>query len=422
MTATSDDASSTFSYDGEGVPDTFSLCELRSVVNSHFNAICTIEKLAAGGYHKVYDIFKDDGTSIGIVRVAAPAFPKDKLESEVCLVSRVCRNPQILGCAHKHPSAEVFAWDSDAANPVGAEYMIMEKVGTRHLPGVSASNVWESLAMNLKERVVLQVAEYLMAMFALRFETAGSLYISSDEVVVGPIISKPFYRALDGVARLPQGLSPDDTHRGPFSTTTEYLQSFIHPELQFISQHRLIALQEFDGENEELAIHRLEDGQRILRKTLDLCAVYPGNIQIHDPENSSPKPFSLRLDDFRLSNIMIDEITGRVTGLIDFEGTTTAPLWECALLPRLLQHSDDPEATPEGGDDVTRQALRAVFMDKVANGQWNVLCELGKPFRQLSDRLSFRVDVWASEYMESWVEERLVWAQEHPGIGYTELP
>jgi hypothetical protein len=71
---------------------------------------------------------------------------------------------------------------------------------------------------------------------------------------------------------------------------------------------------------------------------------------------------------------------------------------------------------------VTRQALRAVFMDKVANGQWNVLCELGKPFRQLSDRLSFRVDVWASEYMESWVEERLVWAQEHPGIGYTELP
>jgi hypothetical protein len=99
------------------------------------------------------------------------------------------------------------------------------------LPGVSASNVWESLAMNLKERAVLQVAEYLMAMLALRFETAGSLYISSDEVVVGPIISKPSYRALDGVARLPQGLSPDDTHRGPFSTTTEYLQSFIHPEL-----------------------------------------------------------------------------------------------------------------------------------------------------------------------------------------------
>lgn len=168
------------------------------------------------------------------------------------------------------------------------------------LPGVSADDVWESLAMHVKERVVLQVAEYLMAMFALRFETAGSLYISSDEVVVGPIISTPFYRALDGVVRLPQGLSPDDTHRGPFSTTTEYLQSYTHAELQFISQHYSIALQELDGENEELAIRHLEDAQRILQKTLDLCAVYPGNIQIHDPENRSPKPFSLRLDDFRL--------------------------------------------------------------------------------------------------------------------------
>lgn len=152
--------------------------------------------------------------------------------------------------------------------------------------------------MKVKERVVLEVAEHLMAMFALRFETAGSLYISSDEIVVGPIVSTPFYRVIDGVVRLPQGFSPDATLRGPFSTTTEYLQSSVHAELQFISQHRSIVLQEFDEENEELAIHRLEDGQRILRKTLDLCAVYPGNNQIPDPENSSLMPFSLRLDDF----------------------------------------------------------------------------------------------------------------------------
>lgn len=71
---------------------------------------------------------------------------------------------------------------------------------------------------------------------------------------------------------------------------------------------------------------------------------------------------------------------------------------------------------------MTRQALRAVFMDKVGNGQWNVLYELEKPFRQLSDRLCFRVGVWASEYMESWVDERLSWAKDHPGIGYTEVP
>ncbi|EDR02793.1 uncharacterized protein LACBIDRAFT_308054 [Laccaria bicolor S238N-H82] len=214
MTATSDVTSSTFSYDGEGVADTFSLTELRGVVNSHFNAKCTIEKLAQGGYHKVYNISKDDGTSVGIVHVAAPAFPRDKLESEVATLKYLATHTNI-------PVPRVFAWDSDAANPVGVEYMIMEK-----LPGISASNVWDNLPIKVKERVVFEVAEHLMAMFALRFETAGSLYISSEEIVVGPIVSGPFYRALDGVRRLPPGFSPDATYRGPFSTTT------VSPELR----------------------------------------------------------------------------------------------------------------------------------------------------------------------------------------------
>ncbi|KIK01965.1 hypothetical protein K443DRAFT_659857 [Laccaria amethystina LaAM-08-1] len=46
-------------------------------------------------------------------------------------------------------------------------------------------------------------------------------------------------------------------------------------------------------------------------------------------------------------------------------------------------------------------------MDKVGSGKWSALYDLGKPFRQLSDRWHFRVGAWASEDMESWVEERL---------------
>ena len=51
-----------------------------------------------------------------------------------------------------------------------------------------------------------------------------------------------------------------------------------------------------------------------------------------------------------------------------------------------------------------------------------VVYELGKPFRLLSDRFCFRVGVWASECMESWVEERLAWAKDHPGIRESEVP
>ena len=48
-----DDATSTFSYDGDGDPDTFSLHELLVVVNSYFDTVCSLEKLGQGGYHKV---------------------------------------------------------------------------------------------------------------------------------------------------------------------------------------------------------------------------------------------------------------------------------------------------------------------------------------------------------------------------------
>ena len=115
----------------------------------------------------------------------------------------------------------------------------------------------------------------------------------------------------------------------------------------------------------------------------------------------------------------IDE-SGRVTGIIDFEGATIAPLWECALLPRWLQDPDDPESTYEGGSAESRQILRALFLEKVGNEEWKVLYEQGKPFRLFSDRLQLQVGVWASDDMEVWVDERFAWAKDHPGVGFPE--
>jgi hypothetical protein len=84
-----DDRMSTFSYDGDGKPDSFSLAELQSVVDLYFLTSCKLEKLAEGGYHKVYDILRSDGSPFdAVVRVASPAFPKDKLESEVATNTR----------------------------------------------------------------------------------------------------------------------------------------------------------------------------------------------------------------------------------------------------------------------------------------------------------------------------------------------
>lgn len=47
------------------------------------------------------------------------------------------------------PVPKIFAWDSDAANPVGAEYMIMEKVSARGVDNFSADVVYLKDSRNL---------------------------------------------------------------------------------------------------------------------------------------------------------------------------------------------------------------------------------------------------------------------------------
>ncbi|KAG2131956.1 hypothetical protein BD769DRAFT_1354918 [Suillus cothurnatus] len=358
-----DDRLSTFSYDGDGQPDSFSLAELQSAVDL----------------------------------LASPAFPKDKLESEVATnthsaLFRKVATCKMIAAFTNIPVPRIHAWNSDASNPVGAEYMILDKI-----KGTPASHNWENLSEEVKKIVVSQVARYFLEIFSLRFESAGSLYLSplSPLFLVGPIISTPFYRALDGVVRVPDAPISNnvDPNRGPFSTVTEYLSSNLRAELDFISNHRSVVLSELqECDPTQLAESRLELGERVMRKAIELCS--------------------------------IDTDSGRVTGFIDFEAATIAPLWDCAVIPRWLQDADDPESSYEGGTSEERGVLRAVFLSvmegSVRYPEWREAYELGRPFRRLTDLLCFQVNVWASNDREIWVDKRLEWAKNHPGIGLPE--
>jgi hypothetical protein len=118
--------------------------------------------------------------------------------------------------------------------------------------------------------------------------------------------------------------------------------------------------------------------------------------------------------------LQFDEASGCVTGIIDFEGTTISPLWECALLPRWLQDPDDPESSFEGGSPKERCILRTVFLQHIEDVEWCAAYNHGKPFRQLTDRLHFQVGLWASADMKAWIDKRLDWAKNHPGVGIPE--
>lgn len=99
-----------------------------------------------------------------------------------------------------------------------------------------------------------------------------------------------------------------------------------------------------------------------------------GRLSAHDGE-----PFPLCHDDFLHSNIMIDEESGAVTGIIDWEGACTVP-WELVAFPECLEamprsfdlpeHYDlDGEPVDEERKERMRERSEYVEIVKAAEGE-----------------------------------------------------
>jgi hypothetical protein len=91
------------------------------------------------------------------------------------------------------PVPRVLAWSSKAQeNPVGAEYIIMEKV-----PGIELEQVWPS--MDVKDRLTLlkNIAGFQEAWTSVSFKKFGGLYYAMD--LDGPTSNEPLYIAKNGI-------------------------------------------------------------------------------------------------------------------------------------------------------------------------------------------------------------------------------
>ncbi|KAG8739860.1 hypothetical protein FRC10_005055 [Ceratobasidium sp. 414] len=391
------DSVSVFSYEGGG-SDSFSLSRLSDVVSKYLGTPCALVKIDEGGSHKVYDVIsRTSSKSLDtIVRVASPAFPKDKMLSEPGrnMTSRQQIATLKYIAAHTPiPVPQVYMWDADASNPVGAEYMVMQKI-----PGIAPhDNKWKSLPLAVKLNVVGQVAEHLATLSSLQFERAGSLYPSTDDprqFKVGPIVSLPFYHMVDGVVEHPD-MPPNvrvalNALRGPFVSASDYLASYLEATLLKANLTR----QTVPGPTSpEDPVSAHENAHEVARLALELCRSYPGDRSVPWPISTPRQPFTIMLDDFRLANILIDEATGRINGYIDFEATTVVPFTNWY-----------------GGTPEDQRALWRAFHTTIdrhdhalTGGEWRKAYELGKPFRHFADRLCLDLEFWDEE-MEAWIK------------------
>lgn len=130
-----------------------------------------IIKLAEGGFNKVFLLTMDDGHEV-IARIPAPIAGRAHYTtaSEVATMDFIRTQLDI-------PVPKVFAWASRVGgdNPVGAEYIIMEK-----LQGESLASRWSSLSTKELVEVIKQIVDIEGRLFAARFSEHGSLYYKVD--------------------------------------------------------------------------------------------------------------------------------------------------------------------------------------------------------------------------------------------------
>ena len=97
--------------------------------------------------------------------------------------------------------------------------------------------------------------------------------------------------------------------RGPFQNVGDYLASSPRAELLKATRYPERTLILSETEDEDV----ISSGVRVMRKGIDLCYIYPGDTPIQGPLTSPGKPYTIRLEDFRLVNMLVRVVSVSVT-------------------------------------------------------------------------------------------------------------
>jgi hypothetical protein len=116
----------------------------------------------------VFQIYFKDGQCV----LARLPYPSTTLE-HYTVASEVATLDYLR--LHGIPTPKVYAWCSTKANPVGSEYIIMEK-----LSGIPLGDVWYSMTPKEHHKVMKKIVHWEAQLMSLNFPAHGSIYYRKD--------------------------------------------------------------------------------------------------------------------------------------------------------------------------------------------------------------------------------------------------
>ncbi|EGD94286.1 serine/threonine protein kinase [Trichophyton tonsurans CBS 112818] len=143
------------------------LCDSAATSRGQPSPVRAVEKIE-GGFSKALLMKREDGTEVVAkipCRNSGPAVYTT--ETEVGILKYVKQHTSV-------PVPEVYAWSSDPTNPVGAEYIIMEKAA-----GILLFKIWGEISLSDKLELVKRLTAFERELCSLQLPAYGSLYLRS---------------------------------------------------------------------------------------------------------------------------------------------------------------------------------------------------------------------------------------------------
>ncbi|KAJ6452285.1 kinase-like domain-containing protein [Mycena sanguinolenta] len=298
--------------------------------------------VAQGGFNTVFVLKFEDGTDV-IARLAGSAFNDNAEYTEDDLTRSFLSEVATLGFVKQHtsiPAPEVYHFEA-SPNPVGARYMIMERISGHQL-----STTWFTLSPQQRQQLVTQLAEIEAELLNTKFSAIGCI-VDANGTVGPPGLSSTYPFAI----RHP--------YDGPFATSKEFLIAHARSELDLLTE----APQEWarqrafwsninGGFDDIPASYAIQWFQLLLDGFNALAS-----------EEFEPQHFALFHDDFDMKNILVSD-SGTVVGVIDWEGSRICPLWNnsrySAFLrdPRVLDDEDEVASLRQLQKDIIERKTR----------------------------------------------------------------
>ncbi|KAI1463847.1 phosphotransferase enzyme family-domain-containing protein [Daldinia caldariorum] len=284
------------------------------VVQHHWN----------GAYSRIYRV-SYDGIQL-ILKVYLPVCPRTMTESEVATLRWVDQNTRL-------PVPKVHYYDSTRNNPIGFEWILMDRID-----GTPLFECWRSTTQDAKERIVKQIAEYAAICFACQFNGGERASIRH--------------------------------YTKPFRTAFKWTKI----RLRLISAELRLKLDEATEEDHRMILSGMLDLIDRLRGLRGKFFLPPGPFSDSEPStyedestdeedaetiNEGDKPHEQTMlwhDDISLDNILVDE-NGVLQGVIGWSCVSCLPLYEACQFPAFLHQAWDRAVEPRTPYRVTRAYL-----------------------------------------------------------------